>query len=67
MDKDKMIMHTNQNELHISARSNKAFEELLEQAIVQMQQLKNTIEKLENYDFEIKIGMESNKPNLNRR
>jgi hypothetical protein len=58
MDESKIIMHTNQNSLYISARSNKAFEELLEQAIVQMQQLKNTIEKLENYDFEIKVGME---------
>lgn len=53
----KMIMHTNQNELHISARSNREFIGLLDHATDLMQQLKDTIEKLENYDFEIKIGM----------
>lgn len=57
MAEEKMIMHTNQNELHISARSNKGFIELLDHAVDLMQQLKNTIDKLENYDFEIKIGI----------
>lgn len=58
MAEPKIVMHTNQNELHISARSNRGFVEQLDHAVDLMQQLKNTIEKLENYDFEIKIGME---------